>query len=110
MRRWLSFASTALAIILSTLKAGAAPGDLDPSFDGGSCVDGPVLSIAVQPDSKIVIGGLFTRVKGWRRYNIARLNADGTGDPSFDCGYDHWNYLSPNGAVDTVAVQPDGKI
>jgi hypothetical protein len=56
---------------------------LDLSFDPGSGVTGPVNAIVLQPDGKVIIGGQFTTVKGRVRTNIARLDPDGTGDPTF---------------------------
>ena len=47
-------------------------------------INGPVRAILVQPDGRIIIGGLFTSVKGANatsNYNyIARLNSDGSTD------------------------------
>ncbi|MGE3707730.1 MAG: hypothetical protein AB7I13_20840 [Vicinamibacterales bacterium] len=68
-------------------------GSPDLSFggpEGGARVDGFVTSLRVQPDGRIVVGGEFLEVTGPRkgekapRFNIARLNADGTLDASFD--------------------------
>ncbi len=62
-----------------------------------------VLTIVVQPDGKILIGGTgFTQVGGQPRSNIARLNADGTVDAAFN--------PNANGAVRVIRLQPDGKI
>lgn len=65
--------------------AWAAPGDLDPAFlpniTGGSPTK--VKAIVVQNDGKILIGGDFTAVDNIPRNGIARLNADGSLDPSF---------------------------
>ena len=41
------------------------------------------IATAVQPDGKILIGGVFTTVLGVTRNNIARLNTDGTLDTAF---------------------------
>src|SRR5688572_33126814 len=73
---------------LSTLcfQSRGAAGDVDLSFDPGSGVNGPVQAVAVQPDGKMIIGGEFTTVKGLARTNLARLNADGSGDSSFNAG------------------------
>ena len=60
--------------------------------------------MAVQPDGKILIGGYFTSVGGVSRNKIARLNADGTLDISFDPGD------GANNSVNSVALQSDGKI
>jgi uncharacterized delta-60 repeat protein len=86
--------------------ARGAAGDVDLSFDPGSGVNGGVSAIAVQPDGKVIIGGDFATVKGLVRHGIARLNADGSGDPSFNPGtaFDASRY------VGAVALQSDGKV
>lgn len=61
-------------------------GTLDTSFNPASGFDGAVESIAVQTDGKIVCVGDFLNVNGIGRRRIARLNADGTVDSSFDPG------------------------
>ena len=61
-------------------------GSLDASFNPGSGADNPVLSIAIQPDQKIIIAGDFTTVNGNPRNRIARLNADGSVDATFNPG------------------------
>jgi uncharacterized delta-60 repeat protein len=63
-----------------------------------------VLSLAVQDDDKVIIGGSFTTVNGVARKHVARLNANGTLDSSFDPG------IGPNFLVRAVAVQDDGKV
>jgi uncharacterized delta-60 repeat protein len=64
-----------------------------------------VAAIAVQPDGKVIIGGLFTSVNGIARNRIARFNSDGSVDKSFDPG-------SGVGArsVNAIALQEDGKV
>ncbi len=81
-----------------------ADGSLDASFDPGPGVDGPVNTILVQPDGKIVVGGLFTTVNGSTRNGVARLNADGSPDASFT------TVVGVNGPVMAMALQPDGKL
>jgi len=54
---------------------------LDDSFRAS--LNGPVSSIALQADGKIVIGGGFTSVNGVAKSYLARLNADGSLDESF---------------------------
>ena len=75
-----------LLLQLNTLcfQSRGAPGDVDLSFDPGSGVNGPVNTVAVQPNGKVLIGGQFTTVKGLARPGLARLNADGSGDSSFN--------------------------
>ena len=46
---------------------------------------GSVGSMAVQSDGRIVIAGLFTSVNGTPRGALARLNVDGTLDPTWRC-------------------------
>lgn len=82
-----------------------ADGSLDLGFDPGSgAVGGSVLSVAVQPDSKVVLGGYFETVNGVAREGLARLNGDGSLDLSFDPG------SGADDQVSSVAVQSDGKI
>ena len=65
----------------------------------------PIRAMVLQGDGKILIGGDFTTYDGVTRNRIARLNSDGTLDPSFGnglAGASIW--------VLFVAVQPDGKV
>ncbi|ACB73602.1 putative Ig domain-containing protein [Opitutus terrae] len=78
---------------------------LDPTFAPLiEAAGGTILSIARQPDGKLVAGGSFSRINGVLRRNLARLNADGSVDLTFDPG------LGPDQPVYKVLVQPDGKI
>ena len=65
-------------------------GTLDEMFDAGQGPTSTTTSIVqwvkLQPDGKVVIAGSFRSVNGNSRTNIARLNADGSFDPSFDAG------------------------
>ena len=65
-----------------------ADGSLDEAFSTsqGSGADKPVRAVAVQSDGKVVIGGDFTHVDGVTRNYLARLNADGSLDTTFDPG------------------------
>ena len=92
-------------VFLGLLKGLAqTPGDLDASFNPGSGASYSVYSIALQPDGKVLIGGLFTSYNGTSRYRMARLNADGSLDASFNPG------SGANNNVYSIALQPDGKI
>ena len=97
-----------------------ADGTTDNTFmDGLSGPDNDVLSLAVQTDGKVLIGGHFMNVNGVSRNHLARLNADGSLDDTFlsapikpalarnrgrDAG------PGPNNAVDCLAVQSNGKV
>lgn len=79
-------------------------GSLDTSFDPGNGPSEVVKSILLQPDGKILIGGLFSNYNGTARNRIARLNPDGSLDTSFNPG------AGANSSVVTIDVQVDGKI
>jgi uncharacterized delta-60 repeat protein len=82
-----------------------ADGSLDPTFNTGTGANNIVITTALQPDGKIIIGGVFTTFNGIARNRIARLNTDGSLDDTFNPG------LGANGyVVRTTIVQPDGKI
>jgi len=83
-------------------------GATDASFTPGSGASGPltpsILSIALQSDGKIVIGGSFTSYGGTTRNRVARLNANGTLDTGFDTS------VGANHHVYNVGVQNNGKV
>ena len=77
-------------------------GDLDTGFNPGIGSDGTVMALLAQPDGKILLGGSFTQVGGQFRGEIARLNADGQLDSTFDPGF------GANGPVRAIALQEGG--
>lgn len=81
-----------------------ANGVADPSFTVriGGAGSPAVSALALQGDGKILVGGQFTALDGQARSNLARLNPDGTLDPTFNATCDR--------AVQTLAAEPDGKI
>ena len=83
-----------------------ADGSLDSTFTvaGGTGANDSVRAIAVQPDGKILIGGLFTNFNGTVLNRIARLNANGSRDTSFNPG------VGADDLVSTIALQTDGRI
>ena len=97
-----------------------ADGALDRSFGGdgvaGVRVDGAQAEVfgALQPDGKIVlVGGIGPN--GSSTVAVARLNPNGSPDPTFDPGGPDGDgkkvYTDPNiTTVDGFVVQPDGKI
>ena len=78
-------------------------GSLDTNFDTSSGPDEMVASVAIQSDGKVLIGGEFASVAGTPMKHLARLNADG----SLDSSYDPDN--KPNNTVDAIELQTDGK-
>jgi uncharacterized repeat protein (TIGR01451 family)/uncharacterized delta-60 repeat protein len=79
-------------------------GTLDLGFNPGFGANATVWSSAIQTDGKILIGGDFTFYNQTNRNHIARLNTDGSLDTNFVPG------IGPNGTVNTMAIQADGKI
>ena len=88
------------ALIAFPSTAMAAPGDLDPGFNPDA--SSAVFSTMLQPDGKIIIGGVFNNIGGVTRNYIARLNTNGTLDTGFN--------TDANGTVFSTMLQPDGKI
>jgi len=95
-------------------------GSLDLSFDsslGASVIypPSPTLhshaptALALQIDGRILVGGLFNTFNGTPRNSIARLNADGSLDPTFDPGTGV-EYDGRLARVASISVQPDKKI
>src|SRR5436190_12488220 len=94
--RFVSRASLTVAMLLAIAglliyvdHPRAAGGDIDPAFNaGGSGADSAVYALAVQPDGKIIIGGIFTGYNGDTTVSarVMRLNADGTRDTTFNAG------------------------
>lgn len=79
-------------------------GDADPTFDPNVTLFGQVRSAVAQSNGKTVVAGSFTQLNGLTRSSIARLNADGTLDPTFDPG------TGFNNPPSKLVVQADGKI
>ena len=93
-------------------------GGRDAGFQVGTGVSGPVIDsvdqsflfrVALGADGKIVVSGVFTRINGVDRNNIARLNSDGTVDTTF-----HPPSLTRTGFpyawVYAAAIDQDGRI
>lgn len=81
-----------------------ADGSVDTSFNAFSpgSIDGEVKAIAVQTNGKILIGGSFSNFGGVNKAGIARLNADGSRDTTFNG--------ETTGTVNSIVAQADGKI
>lgn len=86
-------------------------GSLDTSFatNIGVGLNDSVWGIGLQSDGKIVIGGDFATLDGTTVNHIARLNADGTPDPTFTSNNSGTN-SGRTGFVWGLGVQPDDKI
>ncbi len=88
-----------------------ANGSLDASFDPGTGFGpGPTGALALQADGKVLVGGIFDNYNGSSRYDLVRLNANATLDPSFDIGLGFDFPSDLNGAPSDLAIQPDGRV
>lgn len=76
----------------------------DPFFNQGSGANGAVWSSVSLPGERVIIAGSFTEYNGYAANRIARLNPDGTFDPSFKIG------TGFNGTVNKILQQKDGKL
>jgi uncharacterized delta-60 repeat protein len=83
-----------------------ADGSLDTTFNaGGAGANSTVLSLAVQVDGKVLVGGIFSTYNGTAVGRLARLGADGSLDTTFNSGG-----LGFDSAVSSVVVLVDGKV
>lgn len=77
---------------------------LDTAFATGTGADSSIYSVALQSDNKVIISGYFSNIHGISTKYIARLNADGSLDGSFNPG------LGPDSYARVITIQSDGKI
>jgi uncharacterized delta-60 repeat protein len=81
-------------------------GSIDASFVSPTVgSQGFVEKVLVQPDNKILVGGYFLRANEKAIQHLARFNADGTVDNSFN-----QTSIQLNGQIFAIALQADGKI
>ena len=79
-------------------------GNIDLGFAAGTAAGDVVRAIKLQPDGKILIAGDFTSYSDVFKRSVTRLETNGDADPTFNTG------AGPNGTVNTIVLQPDGKI
>ncbi|MEY2407618.1 MAG: hypothetical protein QOF48_288, partial [Verrucomicrobiota bacterium] len=79
-------------------------GSLDGAFNPGTGPSSPVYSTAIQTDGKVVIGGAFTIINGTNRSCLARLQATGGLDTTFNPG------TGANDTIESLVLQTDGKV
>ena len=93
-----------------------ASGALDRTFGDGGIVRpdfggfGWGMAVAIQPNGKIVAAGQGTRPGGNFDFVLARYNADGSLDASFDGDGRVFTDFGYNDGAYGLAIQPDGKI
>jgi uncharacterized delta-60 repeat protein len=84
-------------------------GEVDTSFAPGDGPDADVTAMAVQADGKVLVAGAFANVAGTPRAGLARLNTDGSVDPSFDPGLGIRNTNGP-AFLRVLLPQSDGSV
>jgi uncharacterized delta-60 repeat protein len=83
-----------------------ANGTIDTTFNPGTGIGDDlsfVRDVAIQSDGKIIIAGNFTSYNDYPVPQIARLNANGSLDTTFNIGFVTGDFTS-------LCIQPDGKI
>jgi uncharacterized delta-60 repeat protein len=105
-----------LVQLLLPTAAFAAPGDLDPTFDGDGKATMPILNgasgtgTAIQGDGKIVVAGSAFNGTNYD-FAVARFDPGGTPDPTFDGdGKAVAFFIMYDDILNDVAIQSDGKI
>lgn len=91
-------------------------GALDTAFDGDGKAttvfgsrDDKARAVVVQPDGKIVVAG-YAYINTYPDFALARYNADGSLDPTFDGDGKVTTPVGISSEVYALALQPDGKI
>ncbi|MGQ9896709.1 MAG: hypothetical protein ACUVR8_03980 [Acidobacteriota bacterium] len=85
-----------------------ADGGLDLTFTLSDATDGMVLTLGLQADGRIVIGGAFRFVGGVERNGVARLTASGALDTTFGGFGGVGGSFLPT--VYAVSLQPNGRV
>ena len=81
-------------------------GSLDTTFNPGNGTDGRIWSMALQTNGQIVVGGEFSIYNTNNANKVARLNADGSLDTTFNVNVGG----GPNDIVKAVAVDATGRV
>ncbi|AHJ97068.1 T9SS type A sorting domain-containing protein [Hymenobacter swuensis] len=83
-------------------------GTLDAAYTAVCRANGTVTSLALQPDGRLLVGGVFTELGGTERAYLGRLETSGVPDASFT------PYTAPPNTggegVNKLLVQPDGQV
>jgi uncharacterized delta-60 repeat protein len=86
-------------------------GTLDTTFGTNGVVttpfNGVALSVAIQPDGKIVVGGSASNSAD---FALVRYNPNGSLDTTFGTGGEVLTPVPGGGTISSVVVQPDGKV
>jgi hypothetical protein len=98
------------AVVPTTAQVGA----IDQSFDPGVSTTGPnqfgssVCAVAVQPDGKILVGGIFSAYQGLPRMGLVRVQANGTIDVTYTPPFGSSSMMGAT-SVRCIALDPLGR-
>jgi uncharacterized delta-60 repeat protein len=104
-RRFSAFTKLFLLTVIVIANVQAESSSVDLSFNAKPLKESASAGSIPQPDGKIIILGGFLNVNGIAKNQIARLNADGSLDNSFNCEVCDFSFT-----VSNVALQSSGKI
>ena len=79
-----------------------ADGSNDAAFTPVNAGADPISGFTLQADGRIIVAGAFTTIGGAPITRLARLNANGSVDSTFN--------PAPNGRVTALCLQPDGRL
>lgn len=90
-----------LSLLLALLPLGAGAQSADDGYRPDA--NGSVYAMVVQPDGKLIVGGVFQGFAGYgSAWRLGRVNPDGSVDDTFA--------PNPDDKVHALALQPDGKV
>jgi uncharacterized delta-60 repeat protein len=101
-----SVTSAPALVVINPIPSGYSPTAQDTNFATSLGADDWVGASVALPDGRWIIGGAFKTVHGMPCQAIARLNADGTVDPTFTSPFT----LGTTPYLEALAVQADGRI
>jgi uncharacterized delta-60 repeat protein len=109
--------NTVDAINTKSLARLNSDGTLHQTFGVGTGADDTVYTLMVQPDTTVLVGGIFRSINGTRRVGLGRLFSNGTVDTSFmDAAYNQFaglvnpNYNDPKNYLFALGAQSDGNV
>jgi uncharacterized delta-60 repeat protein len=85
-------------------------GDLDESFDPESAANGRVINLQPLPNGQLLIMGGFNKYGDAKCGCVARLNSDGSLDPTFVSPLEPAAGNPYDAGVHAIAMQQDGKL
>jgi len=79
----MTYVPTCPVTVDAVIESYTPDGDPDPDFTEGG-LNNAVYSVVVDPDDRLIVGGLFTQYASTTANRFTRLNSDGTLDTTFN--------------------------